>query len=435
MKEVKKIVGSITKENEIRSFSTVYRVDKVSKIRRWVAGIFVTLAIIIFLPWTQNIRARGSVTTLRQEDRPQELNSIIPGKIVKWYVKEGDFVNAGDTIVQLAEIKDEYLDPQLTQRISEQIVAKKSSIRAYNDKIAATRAQITALEKALEFKLQQLKMKVTSDSIEAVAATNALKIADEQYKRQLVMRDSGLVSKVQLEQRNQKYQDALAKATGTEIKYSNSLIELSQIRQEYAEKIMKARSEIAATESYVAVSEGELSKLNNQYTNYTIRAGQYYLKAPQDGQVVKATKAGLNEIVKDGEKLVQIVPGKVQHAVEIFVRPVDLPLLSVGTEVRFLFDGFPAIVFSGWPNTSYGTFTGEVAAIESSVSSNGKFRVLVKEEKQKKPWPPGLTIGAGASAIILLNDVPIWYELWRNINGFPPDYYRPDMDNDIKTKK
>jgi hypothetical protein len=32
-------------------------------------------------------------------------------------------------------------------------------------------------------------------------------------------------------------------------------------------------------------------------------------------------------------------------------------------------------------------------------------------------------VGSGASGIALLNDVPIWYELWRQLNGFPPDYY------------
>ena len=26
--------------------------------------------------------------------------------------------------------------------------------------------------------------------------------------------------------------------------------------------------------------------------------------------------------------------------------------------------------------------------------------------------------------MMLLKDVPIWYELWRQINGFPPEYYK-----------
>ena len=90
---------------------------------------YCTGAFVVSLPWTQNIRARGSVTTLRQEDRPQEMNAIIPGRIVKWYVKEGDFVAAGDTIAQLAEIKDEYLDPKLIERVADQINAKKCFYR------------------------------------------------------------------------------------------------------------------------------------------------------------------------------------------------------------------------------------------------------------------------------------------------------------------
>ena len=62
-------------------------------------------------------------------------------------------------------------------------------------------------------------------------------------------------------------------------------------------------------------------------------------------------------------------------------------------------------------------------AVEKNVSSNGKFRVLVAEDPGEKPWPKELKMGIGANGLALLNDVPIWYELWRNINSFPPDYY------------
>jgi len=109
----------------------------------------------------------------------------------------------------------------------------------------------------------------------------------------------------------------------------------------------------------------------------------------------------------------------------MFVRPLDVPLINPGQKVRFLFDGFPAIVFSGWPNASYGTFGGIVVAVERSTNDNGSFRVLVKEDPADKPWPVQLQVGAGAQSIALLKDVPIWYEVWRNINGFPADYYTP----------
>lgn len=152
----------------------------------------------------------------------------------------------------------------------------------------------------------------------------------------------------------------------------------------------------------------------------------YSILAPQSGQITKAQKAGIGEFVKDGDMIAEIVPDKIQYAVEMFVQPLDLPLIAPGQKVRFLFDGFPAIVFSGWPQASSGTFGGEIVAVESNVSVNGKFRVLVKEDTADKPWPKELKIGAGANGITLLKDVMVWYELWRNINGFPPDYYKKE---------
>jgi hypothetical protein len=87
-------------------------------------------------------------------------------------------------------------------------------------------------------------------------------------------------------------------------------------------------------------------------------------------------------------------------------------------------------VFSGWPNASYGTFKGKVIAVENTVSANGKFRVLVTEDTSAlKRWPRQLKVGIGAQGFALLKNVPVWYELWRNINGFPPDYYKNETEN------
>lgn len=435
MKEIKEIIQTQYKSEGFKSFDTIYRSGRISRIRYWFYGIIILILFLLLLPWTQNIRSRGYVTTLKQEQRPQELNSIIPGRIIKWYVKEGDHVNEGDTLVQLAEIKDSYLDPELLQRTQEQIAAKKSGLEFYNTKVTATDAQIHALQQAMDLKIKQLTMKILSDSMEAVAATNDLNIAEAQYKRQQVMRDSGLVSLAQLEQRNQYYQTALAKKTSADIKFINTRTELLQVKQEYAEKMFKAQGEKASAQGEIASGQAELSKLTNQYANYKIRNGLYFLIAPQSGQVVKASKAGINEILKEGEKIAEIVPDNIDYAVELYVRPADLPLLSKGQHVRFLFDGFPAIVFSGWPEASYGTFSGKIVAIENSVSSNGKFRILVAEDSAAKRWPKTLKMGTGAQGIALLKDVPIWYELWRNINGFPPEYYTANQNKNSNGKK
>jgi multidrug resistance efflux pump len=419
------------------AYEHIYLQGKRSRIRYWAYGLLIGLLILLFIPWTQTIRAKGTVLALRQEQRPQQINTIIAGRIVKWHVKEGDFVKAGDTLVQLAEVKDSYLDPQLMDRTQEQITAKQKGIDYYRNKAGAADVQIDALASGLQLKLsqlenkiRQLQVKLQSDSIEAAAAANDYRIATQQYNRQRQMFDSGLVSLTQLEQRNQTFQNALAKKISAENKLIATRqelnivrLEMSSAQQEYTEKMAKAEGDRFQSLSEVATSEGEVAKLQNQYSTYNIRSGLYYIIAPQAGQVVQAAKAGLGETVKEGEMIANIVPDQIDYAVELFVRPVDLPLVQEGQQVMFLFDGFPAIVFSGWPEASSGTFRGKVVAVEKNVNANGQFRVLVAEDPKEKPWPKELKMGTGANGLALLNDVPVWYELWRNINSFPPDYY------------
>ncbi len=399
--------------------------------------LLVLMTVTLFLPWTQNIRATGTVTALKQEQRLQQINTIIGGRIEKWFIKEGDFVQKGDTLVQLSEINEAYLDPQLLERTAEQIAAKQNSISSYESKISTTYAQIDALQASLKAKLEQLtnkyrqaEVKLQSDSMEMVAVANEWNIASLQYNRQKALHDSGLVSLTQLESRNLVYQTAMAKKVSAENKYlaarqelSIIQIERSAVQQEYNEKVSKAEGDRFGSQSSVATGQGDIARLQNQYASYNLRNGMYYIIAPQSGQIVQAHNSGIGEIVKEGAMLVHIVPDQIDYAVEMFVRPVDLPLVAPGQKVRFLFDGFPAIVFSGWPEASYGTYQGIVSAVESDAGKNGMFRLLVKEDRNYRTWPKELRMGTGANGIALLKNVPMWYELWRNINSFPPDFY------------
>ncbi|MBP6623553.1 MAG: HlyD family efflux transporter periplasmic adaptor subunit [Chitinophagaceae bacterium] len=431
---------------KLNALQQIYRYDRKSKVKFWFFGIMLFLIVTLFLPWTQNIKSKGIVTSLWQDQRPQEMNTAIAGRIVKWWVREGDYVKKGDTILQLSEIKEDYLDPNLVGRTQEQLNAKKGAIQNYQSKISTNYTQVGALQAAknlklsqLSNKLSQLKNKIQGEEAELLAANNDFNLSKDQYERQQKMFDQGLVSQTQLQQRNMSFQQALAKKIVAENKLAQTKQELNNvniekfaIEQEYTEKISKIEGDRFQNQSQIATSQSDVAKLENQVMNYTIRNGMYYILAPQDGQIVQAKSSGIGEVVKEGERITTIVPTRVDYCVEMFVRPVDLPLINIGQKVRFMFDGFPAIVFSGWPDNSYGTFGGKVVSYENTISPNGLFRVLVAEDSTEKPWPAQIKIGSGAQSIALLNDVPIWYELWRNINGFPPDYYA--VKNSTKKK-
>lgn len=419
-----------------------------SKVLYTIMGI---IFLMLFLPWTQNIRSNGVVTSFLPEDRPQTINTIIPGKIEKWYVSEGQYVNKGDTILHLSEVKDNYFDPNLLIRSQEQVVAKEQSLKATKDKADALLKQIEALEQGqilsiekAKNKLRQTELKLQSDSMDMIAAKLDLSIAKEQLNRQQALYDKGLKSLTELEQRKIKFQETNAKAISAENKFLatknellNARIELNSIQAEYADKLAKAKSDYNSAIAYVFDTEASIAKMKNDLANYTIRSGNYYITAPKSGFVIKALKAGIGEIIKEGEPVVTIVDKNSVNAVELYVKAMDVPLLHVGGKVRLQFDGWPALVFSGWPGSSFGTFGGIIQVVDYISTNGGKYRILVTPDPEDIEWPEQLRIGGGVYGWALLNDVPIWYEIWRQFNGFPPDWLGENGEGaiDEKSKK
>ncbi len=394
----------------------------------------------LFLPWTQNISGKGYLTTLKPDQRPQSIQSPIPGRIEQWYVQEGDYVKKGDTILHISEVKNEYFDPNLVERTGQQIRAKTASVSSYEGKVKALQNQISALRNERILKLRQARnklmqsgLKVQSDSIDLEAAETNIKIALRQYDRMVQLQAEGLKAITDVEDKRLKLQETQAKLISQENKLLasrneviNAQVEINRVQNEYTNKVAKAESEMYTAQSSQFDSEAQVTKLENEFTNYSIRNELYYIRAPQNGYINKALQGGIGETFKAGDALVGIMPADIDMAVESFVEPLDLPLLHLGEKVRIQFDGWPAIVFSGWPNLSYGTYGGKVVAIETFISKNGKYRILIAPDPDDQMWPEALRVGSGATTIALLQDVPIWYEMWRQLNGFPQNYYQPD---------
>ena len=417
-------------------------------LNRIIITFSIVAVIFLFVPWTQNISGSGAVTTLKPNQRPQTIQSLISGRIEKWYVQEGDFVKKGDTILFISEIKEDYLDPNLVKNTKDQMDAKKMSVESYSGKVTTLSSQIQFIENEKRLKLEQARnkirqsiLKVTSDSIDLVAVKTQVKIANTQFNRAVQLNKDGLKPLTDVEEKRLKLQDVDAKIITQENKLLtskneliNARVEINRITAEYDEKGAKARSDQFTALSNQFDTKAQVNKLENQYANYSIRNGMYYIKAPQNGYVNRALQSGIGENIKEGTSIVSIMPSNYDIAVETFITPLDLPLVKRGEKVRVWFDGWPTIVFSGWPDMSYGTFGGKIVAVENFISDNGKFRVLIAPDKEEEKWPKQLSIGAGAQTIALLNDVPIWFELWRTLNGFPPNYYNPTTKT-LKEKK
>ncbi|MFA9221818.1 MAG: HlyD family secretion protein, partial [Sediminibacterium sp.] len=363
------------------------------------------------------IRSNAKVTALKPYQRPQTIHSIIAGRIEKWFVQEGDSVKKGDTILFLSEIKVDYFDPNLVQNTESQLQSKESALEGYMSKIASLDLQINAMISGKEVKkdqarakIEQAQFKIKTDSTDLLNSERNASITEEQFNRYEQLFKQDLISKTELETRRMSFQNSSTKVQEHRNKLAisknellNARRELRAIDAEYSDKISKAESEKYASMSTLYNAEGELTKLQNQFNNYDRRNGLYYILAPQDGFISKTSKSGIGETVKEGEEIARISPFGFAHAIEIFIHPVDMPLVHAGEQVRLIFDGFPAFVISGWQHISKGVYNGTILTVDPALHESGKFRVLVQPSEGEQ-WPSALKQGGGVQAIMLLND-------------------------------
>ncbi|QJW89899.1 HlyD family efflux transporter periplasmic adaptor subunit [Spirosoma taeanense] len=427
---------ALLKHYPLRTLKNLPQPNGGRRLGRWMLALLALSLLIMFLPWQQNINGEGAVTALTPQDRPQTVQNAIPGRIERWAIREGQRVSKGDTLLVISDIKDDYFDPNLQQRLDEQLTAKQGSRSASEAKIAALNSQLTALESGLRVKLaaarnkvRQSEFKVVSDSADLVSIRKNYQIALDRLDRYEKGYKNGLFSLTDLEARRLKVQEDVAKVVAQENKLNvsrqeliNARLDLSTIQADYQEKVAKTLSDRSSAVSYRADADGEISKLQNKISSVSVRQGLYVVRAPQSGYVVRALKAGIGETIKEGESIATLQPENPQLAVELSVRAMDVPLIQRGRAVRLEFDGWPAVQFSGWPLVAVGTFGGEVAVIDAVSNPNGTYRLLVtpKATQNDQPWPEQLRVGSRVYGWVMLDDVPIWYELWRLLNGFPP---------------
>jgi multidrug resistance efflux pump len=402
--------------------SQTLRAIKTNTGARVLAQFLVTVLVIficvLFLPWQQNIRGTGQITALDPANRPQTVEAVIAGRIEKWYVREGDLVSKGDTIARITEVKEKYFDADLLPRLQAQISAKESSLDSKRKKAEALQRQIVALRTAMLLKVDQAKAKLAAEEVK-------FKNAENQFQRNKKLYEAGNIPLTKFQEVEYKYQ-------GSQAEYLGAKLELERTQAEYENYISKAESELNNTRADAFDTEVDIIKSKNEYINTEVRSAQYNIVAPQDGYIVKAVKAGIGETLKEGEAICTIMPETNDLAVEMFVRAVDVPLISKNRKVRVQFDGWPALQFSGWPSVSVGTFGGTVTVIDYVNSKPGEFRILVIPDKEDEAWPVQLRMGSGTKGWVMLDSVPLWYELWRQLNGFPPSLYSAPLNTEAK---
>lgn len=399
---------------------------------RVLSRVLVALMIVMALaltitPWQQNIAGSGRVVAFSPEERQQNIEAPIDGRIARWYVVEGSDVKKGDPIVDLTD-NDPSLIDRLTQERDQMTRTEEAAVRRV--KTIEDRIRALELSQKTGVSAAQARVQMSIDRIAAAqqsleAAKAGLATAKMQQERQAGLAKKGLTStrNVELAQLDftQKVAD-VERATATLNAAKSEKLsldsELLRTDAEAGSRIEEAWGAHASAESDVAKARAEVTKVEVRLA----RQNTQRVMAPVDGKIFRVVARQNGELLKAGAQIAILVPSTTKDVVELWINGNDVPLISEGSPVRLQFEGWPALQFAGWPSIAVGTFGGHVQLVDSTDNGAGQFRVLVQHDANDEPWPTKnyLRQGVRANGWVLLNQVPLGFELWRQFNGFPP---------------
>lgn len=395
--------------------------------RLLVAMMIAAVVLLIVTPWQQNIAGAGRVIAFSPEERPQNIESPLDGRIVRWHVVEGQSVKRGDLIVEMTDN-----DPAINERLAQErdqtaltIDQGQQRVRSIEDRISGLLdTQRSGVEAA------QLRVKMAVDRVaaaeQALAAARAARVtAQLNLERQNALSAKGLSSTRNVElavlesaQRDADVDRLLATLNAARSEQQSLDAELQRTDADARTRIDEARAALASAQTDVAKARAELAKVDVRVARQQTQT----VTAPVDGTIFRVVARQSGEQLKSGAPLAVLVPASKKNVVELWVDGNDMPMIQLGRTVRVQFEGWPALQFTGWPSIAVGTFGGRVLMVDSTDNGKGKFRVLVEPDTSDDPWPGShyLRQGVRANGWVLLNMVPLYWEIWRQFNGFPP---------------
>jgi multidrug efflux pump subunit AcrA (membrane-fusion protein) len=400
--------------------------------------ILLFLLTILFVPWTQTVTATGQMSAYTPYERPQDIEAQISGRIKKWHVFEGDHVEAGDLILELDDNDPNFMSPDLLIFLDQRKDALEKNHRAalarvvqLDKRIVEMRNLVKAAVPSAEARVDEAGNKVREAHQKVEAAKIAATTAALNVERHKQLAKRGLVSQRELELTFQADTASKADLEGAQANLQaaeQAMKSLSfgrdQISAETLQRLLDAEAARDASVAEAARVADQLADVSLQRSNAGQRRLAGRILAPIDGTVVKMAKVGVGETVRQGETLIRLSPTSTDKAIEMTADGLDAPLLNVGRKVKILFYGIPAIPLPAWPELMAGTYSGVIKVVDQVDDGKGNYRFWVVPDPEDRSWPEQSHVRQGTKAMgwVILNRVPLWYELWRRFNLFPPDY-------------
>lgn len=405
-----------------------------SQFARWLAkillfGLLVSILGMMLLPWQQTSRGNGRVIAYAPQERQQVVEAPVKGQIVwiKPGLAEGSPVVKGENLIEIQPFAENQVR-QIQDQIREfqfQLATTETQVKTYD-------TVITTLEENLEFAVSALtdlvdaaKNKLEAKQLEIQAYEAKELQTRQQLDRQTNLYEKQIKPKREIEKLELEWKSATAKLEATRKEINGLEKELSSKKTSLKAKRLELQSKIDSKKTAKLDSVGKIPQIKSKIVELNIKLGeleQRFVKASATGIIFRMPINEKSQAIKVGDPIVTIMPETTRKAVELLVPGNDMPLVRNGQEVRLQFEGWPGVQFAGWPSVAVGTFSGVVSVVDATDNGKGQFRVLVTPtEREGEEWPSDqyLRQGVRANGWVMLKEVKLGWEIWRQLNGFP----------------
>lgn len=403
-----------------------------------IFALFILPVLLVLVPWQQNISGSGHVSALNPLDRIRTIPAPVSGRLSNLRVQEGSYVKKGDLLAEMEDLDSGYINRLERQHdfVRQELEAAHSGLESLDNLLIQLQDEREFAVKAATSQLQVVVEKVRAERATLIGVKADLVQKENDYKRKGRLLKGGAKSELEFQEAEGAYKMAKAKVNSTEAKIDEArneeLAKVSDIQKVSAEK----QAKIAKTRADRKDAEQKLHQVRKRVTEAETalqRQSTQVIVAPANGSVLRIHGAA-TDLISHGESLIEFVPETDELAVEFWVRGVDAPLVSVGRKVRLQFEGWPVVQVVGWPSVAIGTFGGVVYRSDALAGADGRVRILITPDPDDEPWPEQrfLRQGVRVSGQVQLDTVSAGYEIWRQLNAFPPSVNKEPKDSASK---
>lgn len=404
----------------------------------WYVSFIIVIFIIafLFLPWQQTVKGQGVISAFDPTERPYEISATIHGFIDEFHVEENQFVKKGELLFTMIDLDRKYSVKlkKIEENIHEQLANTKKQVFILQEKSHNLKEYLDVGLHVYNQNFDQIEDKIRSLQLKKISLEKNHDIEKSNFERIALLFKDGIESKRKYEMSENIYIRTKAELEKVVIDIQIEKRSLDIVKKEKEKFLKDTQNKIKSLEESILSSQNRMTLLDQDLQRQSMQISRYSrseVYAQKDGYVVRLLQSDQNKVLNKGDGVIYFAPVVSEKTLLLKVSDFNMPLIKEGLPVRLMFYGWPALQISGWPSIKYGTFGGRIKKVDSISYDKGFFYAYVVEDGDE-PWPKGdaLKVGTQTTAWVRLETVPIWYQIWRTINGLPPRMVTPKIRED-----